>query len=428
MSEEYALELSNITKTFPGVKALDHVSFGVKKGTVHSLVGENGAGKSTLMKVINGMHKANEGTVAVHGKVENITSPGMAEKLGIAMIFQELVYVPGLTVAENLCLGHHPTTKLGLVDWKKINREAQELLDREGIHVKATTVMAEVPISDAQMIEIAKATNKGANIVIMDEPTSSLTQHESERLFAKIHELRKNNCAVIYISHKMEEVFELSDYITIMRDGHSIQTGPISEFDEKKVISAMVGREVENIDPVKKGEPGKVLLEVKDLNAGRTTRNINLKLRAGEIVGMAGLVGAGRTETVRAICGLDPFESGELVLDGKTYTSMTVKEAINNGLVMATEDRRKYGIIPCRSIKENISLPNLKSLCKAGFLNKKKEKEEVQDYFKRLRIKANSMNVDAYTLSGGNQPLSVSWSYTLFRSYPTPPYFAPYCS
>lgn len=279
MSEEYALELSNITKTFPGVKALDHVSFGVKKGTVHSLVGENGAGKSTLMKVINGMHKANEGTVAVHGKVENITSPGMAEKLGIAMIFQELVYVPGLTVAENLCLGHHPTTKLGLVDWKKINREAQELLDREGIHVKATTIMAEVPISDAQMIEIAKATNKGANIVIMDEPTSSLTQHESERLFAKIHELRKNNCAVIYISHKMEEVFELSDYITIMRDGHSIQTGPISEFDEKKVISAMVGRAVENIYPVKKGEPGKVLLEVKDLNAGRTSRNINLKLR-----------------------------------------------------------------------------------------------------------------------------------------------------
>lgn len=185
MSEEYALELSNITKTFPGVKALDHVSFGVKKGTVHSLVGENGAGKSTLMKVINGMHKANEGTVAVHGKVENITSPGMAEKLGIAMIFQELVYVPGLTVAENLCLGHHPTTKLGLVDWKKINREAQELLDREGIRVKATTVMAEVPISDAQMIEIAKATNKGANIVIMDEPTSSLTQHESERLICK---------------------------------------------------------------------------------------------------------------------------------------------------------------------------------------------------------------------------------------------------
>lgn len=287
MHEEYVLELSGITKTFPGVRALDRVSFQVRKGTVHSLVGENGAGKSTLMKVINGMYRANEGTISVRGKVENITSPGIAEGLGIAMIFQELVYVPGLTVAENLCLGHHPVTGLGLVDWKKINRDAQELLDREQIDVKATAIMAEVSISDAQMIEIAKATNKGANIVIMDEPTSSLTQHESERLFKKIRELREKGCAVIYISHKMEEVFRMSDYITIMRDGHSVQTGPISGFDEQKVISAMVGRSVENIYPEKRGEPGKVLLEVKDMNAGRTSRHISLNLRAGEIVGMA---------------------------------------------------------------------------------------------------------------------------------------------
>ena len=263
--------------------------------------------------------------------------------------------------------------------------------------------MAEVSISDAQMIEIAKATNKGANIVIMDEPTSSLTQHESERLFKKIRELREKGCAVIYISHKMEEVFRMSDYITIMRDGHSVQTGPISGFDEQKVISAMVGRSVENIYPEKRGEPGKVLLEVKDMNAGRTSRHISLNLRAGEIVGMAGLVGAGRTETVRAICGLEPFESGEIILDGRTYTGMTVNQAIENGLVMATEDRRKYGIIPCRSIKENISLPNLKELCRAGFINQKKEQGLVQAYFERLRIKANSMNVDAFTLSGGNQ-------------------------
>jgi len=403
MSEEYALELSNITKTFPGVKALDRVSFAVKKGVVHSIVGENGAGKSTLMKVINGMHKANEGTVSIHGKVVDIVSPHMAESLGIAMIFQELVYVQGLTVAENLCLGHHPTNKLGLVDWKKINEDAQKLLDREGIHAKATDIMGRVRISDAQMIEIAKATNKGASIVIMDEPTSSLTQHESEVLFKKINELRDAGCSIIYISHKMEEVFRLSDYITIMRDGKSIQTGPISDFDEQKVIAAMVGREVEDIYPQKKGEPGETLLEVKNLNAGKTSRHINLKLRAGEIVGMAGLVGAGRTETVRAICGLDPFESGEIILDGKSYTSMTIGQAINNGLVMATEDRRKYGIIPCRSIKENISLPNLKKLCKLGFIRQRKEKEQVQVYFDRLRIKANNMNVDALTLSGGNQ-------------------------
>lgn len=403
MSEEYVLELSNITKTFPGVKALDQVSFAVKKGVVHSIVGENGAGKSTLMKVINGMHKANEGTVTVHGKVENITSPHVAESLGIAMIFQELVYVPGLTVAENLCLGHHPTNKLGLVDWRKINKEAQDLLDREKIHAKATDIMGEVPISDAQMIEIAKATNKGADIIIMDEPTSSLTQHESEVLFKKINELRDRGCAVIYISHKMEEIFRLSDYVTIMRDGKSIQTGPISDFDEVKVITAMVGREVSNLYPDAKGTPGEMLLEVKGLNAGPKTRNVSLKLRAGEIVGMAGLVGAGRTETVRAICGMDPIESGEIILEGKTYTSMAIGQAIENGLVMATEDRRKYGIIPCRSIKENISLPSLKSLCRAGFINRKKEKMKVQTYFDRLRIKANNMNVEALTLSGGNQ-------------------------
>lgn len=404
MSEEYALELSNITKTFPGVKALDRVSFGVKKGVVHSLVGENGAGKSTLMKVINGMHKANEGTVAVHGKVVDITSPHMAEALGISMIFQELVYVPGLTVAENLCLGHHPTTKLGLVDWRKINKDAQELLDREGIHAKATDIMGEVRISDAQMIEIAKAVNKGADIVIMDEPTSSLTQHESETLFKKINELRDKGCSVIYISHKMEEVFQLSDYITIMRDGQSIQTGPISDFDEQKVIAAMVGREVSNLYPELKGTPGEVLLETKNLNApGGKGKNINIKLRAGEIVGMAGLVGAGRTETVRAICGMDPMVSGEIILNGKTYTSMTIGQAIDNGLVMATEDRRKYGIVACRSIKENISLPNLKAICKAGFIQRKKEREQVQIYFDRLRIKANNMDVDALTLSGGNQ-------------------------
>lgn len=403
MSEEFALELSKITKTFPGVKALEDVSFAVKKGVVHSLVGENGAGKSTLMKIINGMYRANEGTISVNGKQVDITSPGVAEKLGIAMIFQELVYVPGLTVAENLCLGHHPSTKLGLVNWKKINQDAQALLDREGINVRATTLMGEVPISDAQMIEIAKATNKGARIVIMDEPTSSLTQHESERLFSKINELRKAGCSVIYISHKMEEVFNLSDYITIMRDGKSIQTGKISEFDERRVIAAMVGRKVENIYPQKKGSPGKVLLEVRHLNAGRTSRNISLKLRAGEIVGMAGLVGAGRTETVRAICGLDPFESGEIILDGQTYSSMNINQAINHGLVMATEDRRKYGIVPCRSIKENISLPNLKKLCRFGFVRRKHEKEQVQSYFDRLRIKANNMDVDAFTLSGGNQ-------------------------
>ena len=402
MEENYALQLHGITKTFPGVKALDNVSFDVRYGTVHSIVGENGAGKSTLMKIINGMYRADCGEILINGKKEDINSPFVAKSLGISMIFQELVYVPNLTVAENLCLGNPPRTKAGLVDWKTMRKNAEEILDVEQIHANPTTIMRDVPISDAQMLEIVKATYRNAKIVIMDEPTSSLTQHESERLFDKINRLRNEGCAVIYISHKMEEIFRLSDYVTVMRDGKSIKTGPISEFNERDVISMMVGREVDNIYPQRNTTLGEDVLKVTVLNGG-VFKDVNLHVRAGEIVGIAGLVGAGRTEIVRAICGMDPFERGTVEVCGKKLSNVTIKSAINNGLVMASEDRRKYGIIGTRSIKENISLPNLKKLSKYGFVTRNKEKEQVQIYFDRLRIKANSMNTLAYTLSGGNQ-------------------------
>lgn len=249
MNENFALQLRHITKTFPGVKALNDVSFDVRYGTVHSIVGENGAGKSTLMKIINGMHAPNSGEIYVNGEKQNITSPQVAKKLGISMIFQELVYAPNLSVAENLCLGDPPRTKAGFVDWKTMRAQADEILKIEHIHTTPNAMMYTVPISDAQMMEIVKATYHDARIVIMDEPTSSLTQHESERLFDKIRRLKEAGCAVIYISHKMEEIFNLSDYVTIMRDGCSIKTAPISEFTEKDVISMMVGREVSNLYP-----------------------------------------------------------------------------------------------------------------------------------------------------------------------------------
>lgn len=402
MEENYAIQLRNITKTFPGVKALDNVSFDVRYGTVHSIVGENGAGKSTLMKIINGMHNPNSGEILVNGKVQNITNPQIAKNLGISMIFQELVYVPNLTVAENLCLGNHPRTKAGLVDWNKIRAEAQEILDLEEIHTTPTSMMFSVPISDAQMLEIVKATYHNAKIIIMDEPTSSLTQHEAERLFDKIKRLRNEGCAVIYISHKMDEIFRLSDYVTIMRDGKSIKTAPISEFTEKDVISMMVGREVSNLYPTRENAYGEDVLKVENLT-GRVFQNVNFHVRAGEIVGFAGLVGAGRTEIVRAVCGFDPITSGSVEICGKKLSPITIKNAINHGLVMATEDRRKYGIVGTRSIKENVSLPNLKKLSKMGFVKLKEEAKSVKVYFDRLRVKANSINVPTFTLSGGNQ-------------------------
>ena len=402
MSENYALQLRHITKTFPGVKALNDVSFDVRYGTVHSIVGENGAGKSTLMKIINGMHMPNSGEIFVNGEKQHITSPQIAKKLGISMIFQELVYVPNLSVAENLCLGDPPRTKAGFVDWKTMREQADEILKIEHIHTTPNAMMYTVPISDAQMMEIVKATYHNAKIVIMDEPTSSLTQHESERLFDKIRRLKEEGCAVIYISHKMDEIFRLSDYVTIMRDGCSIKTAPIGEFTEKDVISMMVGREVSNLYPTREESHGEDVLRVTNLSGG-VFKDVNFHVRAGEIVGFAGLVGAGRTEIVRAVCGFDPITSGTVEVSGAQLKPVTIANAIKNGLVMASEDRRKYGIVGTRSIKENISLPNLKNLSKGGIVQKAKEKSAVQTYFDRLRIKAGSQNVPTYTLSGGNQ-------------------------
>lgn len=402
-ADEYAIQLHNISKSFPGVKALDNVSFDVKWGTVHSIVGENGAGKSTLMKIINGMHPADEGQVIVDGQVVNITSPKVAKGLGIAMIFQELNYVPNLTVAENFFINQQPKNKLGLVDWKEIRFKAKDILETEQVHTSIDAIMAEVPISDIQMLEIIKATNENARIIIMDEPTSSLTRGETHRLFDKIERLKAEGCAIIYISHKMEEVFSLSDYITIMRDGKSIKTAPASEFTEKDVISMMVGREIDNIYPERESHPGNVVLSVEKLRGGAFS-DVSFHVRAGEIVGFAGLVGAGRTEIVSSIFGLDPCIEGTITLEEKPFTSHSnIRKSIDTGIVMATEDRRRFGLIPTRSIKENISLPYLKKFSTAGLLHLNEERTETQKHFDRLRIRALGLNTMVSTLSGGNQ-------------------------
>jgi ABC-type sugar transport system ATPase subunit len=402
-SIEYALQLRHISKTYPGVKALDDVSFDVMKGTVHSIIGENGAGKSTLMKIINGMEAANQGEILVYGRKEEITSPKTAKNLGIAMIFQELVYVPNLTVGENFFIGKHPKGKNGFIDWKHIYAEAQKRLDTEGLAFSSRKVMSEIPISDIQLLEIIKATTENASIIIMDEPTSSLTNHETLRLFEKIKRMRDEGRTILYISHKMDEIFELSDCITVMRDGKTIRTGPVAEFDRDNIIRMIVGREIASVYPAVKPPEKEIVLDVQGLCRGKTFQDVNIKLYKGEILGIAGLVGAGRTEIVQAICGLDLRDKGDIFVEGRQVKITDVQSGIRAGITLATEDRRKFGVVMGFSIKHNITLPNLYQFLRFIFIDKRHERTEAQKYFEKMRIKAISLNTEAYTLSGGNQ-------------------------
>ena len=404
MDAEYKLQLKHITKSFPGVKALADVTINVRKGTVHSIVGENGAGKSTLMKILNGALLPDEGEIWIDGKKAHIHVPKDAENYGIAMIWQELQFVPNLTIQENLVINHHPTKKgTPFVDWKKVNRDAKEVLAKEGISHDPKVLLKDISVSDIQLLEIIKATSKDAQIIIMDEPTSSLTQHESERLFEKIKNMRDEGRTILYISHKMDEVFSLSDDVTIMRDGQFVGTYPIEEIDPPSIISKMVGRKVDSIYPERETHIGDVIFEVNGLSCGKLYQDISFNVREGEIVGFAGLVGAGRTEIMRAVSGLDPHDSGNIVLEGKPVNTKTVSSAVQAGVMMATEDRRRYGLIPVRSIKENITLSSLRNLCAGPFIKLKEETRQAKVYFERMRVKAPGLDTPTYTLSGGNQ-------------------------
>lgn len=405
-SSEYVLQLKNIVKVFPGVTALKEVSLNVKKGVVHSIIGENGAGKSTLMKIVNGMYQPTSGEIYVDGEEKVFHSPAESEAAGIAMIYQELQYVPDLTVAENLFLGRHLTKdKLGLfVDWKKIRETAEKMLRDEGITIDLDTKVGTLSVSDIQMLEIIKVVSLKAKVIIMDEPTSSLSSDESERLFRKINELRKRGVSIIYISHRMEEVFELSDYITVIRDGEVIDTRKADEIDQATVIKMMVGREMSQTYPKETVEIGEVCLEVKDLNLNDRINGISLYSRKGEIVGISGMVGAGRTEISRAIAGLDKFRSGKIFVNGKAVQIESVRDGMKNGIMTVTEDRRRLGFVGIRSVLQNIALPNLDAFSIGRFfVNARLERETATDIAKKLKVKAPSMDTLMYTLSGGNQ-------------------------
>jgi len=400
---EYIAELNHINKSFPGVKALDDVSFNLKSGEVLALLGENGAGKSTLVKILSGVYTKDDGEIKIFNQVIEDLTPKKAQELGVAIIHQELNMCAHLSVAENIFLAREKTHS-GILSNKEMNREAKKILARLNIDIDPTTIVGDLAVSKQQMVEIAKALSTNAKILIMDEPTSALTSNEIDDLFIIIRKLKAEGCGIIYISHRLEELQNIIDRVLIMRDGKYITSMNFEDTTMSEIISNMVGREIKEKFPRVTCERGKKIFEVKNLNAGKMVRDINLDLYEGEIVGIAGLMGAGRTETTRAIFGADPKESGQIILDGKEVTINKPMDAIRAGIVLAPEDRKKDGLCVKLSVQDNIALPNLDLLCnKIGVVDRKKEKIMTNKAVASLSIKLVNADMDAGTLSGGNQ-------------------------
>ncbi len=392
------LELKNISKSFPGVQALDKVSFSVEAGQVHVLVGENGAGKSTLIKIINGIYEADEGELYVDGEKVEIHTPKHMMDMGIATIHQELSPVLDMSIAENIFLG----TESLFVDWKTMYAEAEQLIGRLGFSYNPKAKMRTLTVSDMQIVEMMKAISKNAKIMIMDEPTSSITESEAAVLFEQIRKLKEAGIGIIYITHKMDEIFEIGDEATILRDGKVISTHKVQDLTKAQIIAKMVGRELTEIYPPRSNVSGETILRLKGLT-GKKFENVFLDIKRGEILGMAGLVGAGRTETMRALFGLDDYDSGEIEYKGECLKAKGVDEMINRGIMMVSEDRKGEGLVLIRSVAENIALPNLTKYKKRFYIDDKRLKEDAENMILKLAIKTPSEKTIADTLSGGNQ-------------------------
>ncbi|UWP58791.1 sugar ABC transporter ATP-binding protein [Ruminococcus gauvreauii] len=405
---EYILEMKNIVKLFPGVRALDGMNLKIRPGKVHVIAGENGAGKSTLMKVINGDYVAEEGEVIYKGQKLGKRTIMETIQMGISMIRQEMNPIRQMTVAENIYLGREPQKVKGFVDFKILNDRTNQLLQELEIPYKATQKLETMSIAAQQQIEIAKAMSTNASVIIMDEPTSAISDTEVNMLFRQIQRLKEKGVAIIYITHKMDEIRRIADEITIIRDGSWVSSGPIEEYKEDDIISLMVGRKISNIFPKEEVLIGDVVMEVKGLTSRGVFRDIDFKVRAGEILGFSGLVGAGRSEVMRAIFGLDPYESGEIMLNGRELKIKSTEDAIANGIAMASEDRRAEGIVPVRSVRENISLAFIRQFKRqAKIVNKKEEKKAVNNMIDTFNIKVSNPEQEIRTLSGGNQQKAI---------------------
>ncbi len=400
---EYIVEMENINKSFSGVPVLKNVRFTLKAGEVMALLGENGAGKSTLMKILSGVYVRDSGTMKIFGEEQGDLDTKKAQELGVAIIHQELNMCRHLTVAENIFLGREVRKGVTLNNREMVKR-TQEVLDSLKIDLNPNTVVGDLPVSKQQMVEIAKALSVHAKILIMDEPTSALSSKEIDELFRLVDQLRSEGCGIVYISHRMEELSHVANRVTVMRDGEFIMEGNFADYTMDQLIAKMVGRDIKEKFPRIQCQRGEKILEVKNLNAGRMVRDVSFDLYAGEIVGIAGLVGAGRTETTRAIFGIDPKDSGEIVLDGKSVSIKKPIDAIKAGIVLTPEDRKRDGLCTKLGVRENLSIPNLDWLSNGiGKVNQKKEREIADKVVEELQIKLSSVEINAESLSGGNQ-------------------------
>ena len=397
------LEMRGIVKKFPGVLALDHVHLSVKKGEVHALLGENGAGKSTLMKILSGAYQKDEGEILFDGQAVEIRSSHDAQRLNISTIYQELNLTEQLTVAENIFMGRQLMKNRFQVDWKKMYAEAQKLLDDLGVDIDAHALVRDLGVARKQMVEVAKALSINSRVLIMDEPTAPLTNREIDTLFSTIRMLKSRGVSIIYISHRLEEVMEVCDRATIMRDGKNVVELNVKDTNLDEIIRYMVGRELKEKFPKIHIEPGAERMRVEHINAGKRVRDVSFAVRGGEILGIAGLVGAGRTETARAIFGMDHRDSGEVFIDGKKVEIHQPLDAIRAGIGFVTEDRKGEGLVLPMSVSQNVTLATLDKFGSAAHLRLSQEKATVQDYIGKLNIKTPSQLQLARNLSGGNQ-------------------------
>ncbi|MFQ9305891.1 MAG: sugar ABC transporter ATP-binding protein [Blautia wexlerae] len=397
------IEMRGIDKSFGSNQVLKQAGFTLESGEVHALMGENGAGKSTLMKILTGVYTKDAGTVLVDGKEVNYKNPQEAEKAGIVFIYQELNVMFDLTVEENLFMGKEIHGKFGICDKKAMQKKAQEALNILGVNISPKTVMAELSVGQQQMVEICKALMADAKVIIMDEPTAALTQSETAALFKVIESLRKKGVSMVYISHRMEEIFELCDRITVLRDGSYIGVKNIPETNMNEIVKMMIGREIGERYPSRNVKIGKEVLKVKELTRKGTFHDVNFSVRAGEVLGVSGLMGAGRTEIMQAIFGNLSYESGTIEIDGKEVKISNPRQAMEHGIGFITEDRKTEGLMLDKSIRENISLCNLRRISKSSVISREAEKNMVAEAIKDLRIKCFGSYHECNNLSGGNQ-------------------------
>ena len=403
MSENDILIMENISKSFPGVKALSNVNLTVHKGTIHALMGENGAGKSTLMKILDGIYAPDSGQITFQGKVVTVDSTHTALKLGISMIHQELSPIPYMTVAENIFLGREPLGRFGLIDRRKLNADTRALLTRLEININPTSLMKDLSVANTQMVEIGKAISYDASLIIMDEPTSAITEREVAHLFSMIRSLKAKGVTIIYITHKMDEVFQIADNITVLRDGKHVATVPATQTNKVRLITMMVGRELTEMFPKEVASIGEVVLSVHDLTREGIIEDVSFDLRRGEILGIAGLMGAGRTTVIESIFGIHKLDAGEVIIKGKKTQINSPADAIRNGLALLTEDRKLTGIMGVLPVRDNMMIASLPNYEKRGFLDQRLIETTYKQEKSRLDIKSPNMHQLIKLLSGGNQ-------------------------